>query len=157
LLNYLKTFWQNWKGVLVIVPSATALVVIVRLLGWLQPLEWTTLDRFFQFRPLEPPDDRIVIVGITEKDIQKYQPYPFTDATLAKLLKKIKAQNPQVIGLDLIRDIPVSPGHEELIEVLKTTPNLIGVGKLTGVSGDDFFYPDCLSTRSRTARSGSRH
>jgi CHASE2 domain-containing sensor protein len=155
LLARLKTFWHNWKGVLIVAPSATALVVIVRLLGWLEPLEWTALDRFFQFRPLEPPDKRIVIVGITEKDIQKYQPYPFTDATLAKLLTKIKAQKPLVIGLDLIRDIPIPPGSNELIEVFKTTPNLIGVGKLTGMKGDDFFtqipFPPVLEQRGQVA------
>ncbi|NJO93633.1 MAG: CHASE2 domain-containing protein, partial [Hydrococcus sp. RM1_1_31] len=93
--------------------------------------ELTAYDRLFQSRPPEPTDNRIIIVGITEADIQKAQQYPFSDAVLANLIKKIKAQNPRVIGLDLIRDVPEAPGTKELDRVFKTTPNLIGAGKIS--------------------------
>ncbi len=132
---------SSWHVFLMIAPGLAALIAIVRLLGWLETFEWAALDRFFVARPPSPPDERVVIVGITEEDIERYQPYPFTDATLAQLLKKILAQQPTALGLDLIRDIPVPPGSSELIAVFQSTPNLLGVGKLTGVSGDEFFAP----------------
>jgi CHASE2 domain-containing sensor protein/nitrogen-specific signal transduction histidine kinase len=134
--NNLKKIAWNWRGVVLTVPSATGLILAIRLLGWLQPLEWTTLDLFFRLRPLEPRDERIVIVGMEEKDIQKLKQWPISDRDLARLIKKIKAQKPRVIGLDIYRDIPVEPGHEELIEAFKTTPNLIGIEK---VIGDQFY------------------
>ncbi|NJK51396.1 CHASE2 domain-containing protein [Candidatus Gracilibacteria bacterium] len=134
--NNLKKIAWNWRGVVFTVPSATGLIIAIRLIGWLQPLEWTTLDLFFRLRPLEPRDERIVIVGMEEKDIQKLKQWPISDRDLARLITKIKEQKPRVIGLDIYRDIPVEPGHEELLEVFKTTPNLIGIEK---VIGDQFY------------------
>ena len=38
-------------------------ILAVRALGWMQPVEWTALDIYFQLRPQETVDKRIVIVG----------------------------------------------------------------------------------------------
>jgi CHASE2 domain-containing sensor protein len=137
----LKLFWQNSREVIAIAVGVTILVSAARLLGWLQPLELAALDRLFQTRPLERSDSRIVIVGITEEDIRQYQQYPFTDAFLAQLLRKVKGQNPRVIGLDLVRDILVAPGSDDLTNIFQTTPNLIGAGTIESASvpGDQFF------------------
>jgi adenylate cyclase len=130
--NKFKKLAWDWRGVIFTLPSATGLILTIRLIGWLQPLEWTGLDLFFQLRPLEPKDERIVIVGMQEKDIQKLKQWPVSDRDLAKLLEKIKAQKPRVIGLDIYRDIAVEPGHEELTKIFQTTPNLIGIEKVIG-------------------------
>ena len=37
---------------------------------------------------------------------------------------------PKAIGLDIYRDFPVEPGHQELVEVFESTPNLIGIEKV---------------------------
>jgi CHASE2 domain-containing sensor protein len=129
-LKRLKRICHNWKGRIAIAVGVWILVSVVRWLGWLQPLELLAFDRLIVARPLERPDERIVIVGVTEADIRKYQQYPFSDAFLADLLQKIQLQKPRVIGLDLIRDIPVAPESEKLTEIFKITPNLIGVGKI---------------------------
>jgi CHASE2 domain-containing sensor protein len=148
-----KLAW-DWRGAIFTVPSITGLIAVIRLAGWLQPLEWTALDLFFQLRPLEARDDRIVIVGIEETDIQKLKQWPISDRTLAKLLDKIREQQPRVIGLDIYRDIPVQPGHKELVEVLKTTPNLIGIEKVI----EDRYYstinpPPVLEALGQTSSS----
>jgi CHASE2 domain-containing sensor protein/nitrogen-specific signal transduction histidine kinase len=106
------------------------LITLFRLSGLLQPLSFLGYDLLFITRPQRPPDDRIIIVSIQESDIQKYKQYPINDLILAELINKIKAQNAKVIGLDLYRDIPVPPGHEELIQIFKTTDNLIGIKKI---------------------------
>lgn len=42
-------------------------VVIARLTGTLQNLEWSAFDRFLRSRPLEAPDTRVIIVGSMKK------------------------------------------------------------------------------------------
>lgn len=65
-----QLLWQ-WRIVLVMAPVIASLVLLSRWLGLLQPLEIAVLDQFFQVRPQEAIDDRIVIVEVTEADIQK--------------------------------------------------------------------------------------
>jgi adenylate cyclase len=122
--------WQ-WRGVLLAVPNITALVIALRLTGLLQLLELAALDQFFLLRPQESPDTRIVIVEINEADVRKQGQWPMSDGKLASLLEKIKQQQPRAIGLDIYRDLPVNPGHEALLKVFKSTPNLIGVQKVS--------------------------
>jgi adenylate cyclase len=128
-----QQIWQ-WRGVLIAAPSVAGLLIGFRSAGWLQAVELAALDEFFRLRPKEPVDSRIVIVGINEADIQKAGQWPMSDAKLAKLLETLKQQKPRAIGLDLYRDLPVEPGHQELIKVLESTPSLIGIQKMVGNS-----------------------
>ena len=59
------------------------------------------------------------MVTIDEADIQAVGDWPITDAVLAQLLTNIRLQNPRVIGLDLYRDLPEEPGHQELLDVFQ--------------------------------------
>ena len=102
-------------------------VIIARFTGALQFLELVTLDRFLLLRPPEPMDERIAIVGITEEDIQRAKTYPIPDRDIADLLKRLQAYQPTAIGLDIVRDIPVEPGHAELTSVFRSSKNAIGV------------------------------
>lgn len=103
------------------------LVVIARLTGSLQNLEWSAFDRFLRSRPLESPDTRVVIVGINEEDIRLIKKYPIPDRELATLLKTLQSYQPTVIGLDLFRDLTTDPDRKELAHVFRTSPNLIGI------------------------------
>ncbi|MEG3906613.1 CHASE2 domain-containing protein [Microcoleus sp. w2-18bC1] len=109
-------------GVMVIVA-----VMMARLSGALQFWELVAFDRFLRLRPAEPMDERIVIVGITEEDIQRARTYPIPDRDIAHLLKRLQAYQPIAIGLDLVRDIPVEPGNAELASVFRSSKNTIGV------------------------------
>jgi len=126
-----KQLWQ-WRGVFIAAPSVAGIVIGLRWAGWLQALELAALDQFFRWRPAEAIDSRIVIVEINEQDIQKLGNWPPSDQILAQLLKILKQQQPRAIGLDLYRDLPVEPGHQELVEVFQSTPNLIGIRKVAG-------------------------
>lgn len=121
--------WE-WRGVWATAPTIAGVAIALRLAGWLQPLEWAALDQYFRWRPLEPLDSRITIVGINETDLKRIKQWPVTDAVLAQLLQKLKTQQPTAIGLDLYRDFPVQPGHQALVKVFETTPNLIGIEKV---------------------------
>ncbi|MEG4214510.1 CHASE2 domain-containing protein [Microcoleus sp. Pol14C6] len=109
-------------GVMVIVA-----VMMARLSGALQFWELVAFDQFLRLRPPEPMDERIVIVGITEEDIQRARTYPIPDRDIADLLKRLQTYRPIAIGLDIVRDIPVEPGHAELTSVFRSSKNAIGV------------------------------
>jgi adenylate cyclase len=123
--------WQ-WRGALIVTPCVAGITIAIRFLGWLQPLELAALDTSFRLRPPEPKDERIVIVSLEESDIASLKQWPISDAILARVLTKIKQQKPRAIGLDLYRNLPVEPGHQELVKVFETTPNLIGIKKVIG-------------------------
>lgn len=127
--SFKQRIWQ-WRGVLLTASSVAAVVIALRLSGALQLSELVTLDQFFQLRPSEPADARIVLVTIDEADINRLGQWPMSDAVLAQLLDKLKQQQPRVIGLDLYRNLPVELGHQALVNVFTTTPNLIGIKKV---------------------------
>ncbi len=132
--------------VLLTAMSIAAAIAGVRLTGVLQPLELSTLDQWFRLRPVEIRDDRIVIVGIDEKDIEAIGSWPISDTILAQALQKIKAQQPSVIGLCLYRNLPVEPGYRELGSLFRSTPNLIGIQKVVGqVEGEGIAPPPILA------------
>ncbi len=119
----ISTWWRgSLPGVMVIVA-----VTVARFTGALQFLELVAFDRFLLLRSPEPMDERIVIVGITEEDIKRAKTYPIPDREIADLLKRLQAYQPIAIGLDIVRDIPVEPGHAELTSVFRSSKNAIGV------------------------------
>lgn len=120
----------GWIGVIALCVASS--IVLLRLMGLLQGIEWDVLDQFFRFRPLESPDPRIVIVTVDETDISKIGQWPMPDTILTQAIKNIKARNPRAIGLDLYRDLPVEPGHQALKQLFESTPNLIGIEKIVG-------------------------
>ncbi|WP_254565300.1 CHASE2 domain-containing protein [Oscillatoria sp. HE19RPO] len=143
---------KEWWAVFLGSTTIAGLVVLLRLTGALQGMEWRAFDWFIRSRPQEPRDSRIVIVGISETDIQTIGQWPIPDGVIAELITRLKAQQPRAIGLDIYRDLPVEPGHQRLIEVFDVTPNLIGVKTIT--DGDILWGinpPPILSDRGQIA------
>lgn len=114
--------WHLWAlpGIAVV-----AVIAIARLTGSLQFLEWITLDLFLRLRPPEAIDERIVIIGIDETDIQQIGTHPLPDRAITELLQTLQSYQPAVIGLDMFRNLPVEPGHTELMTLLQTSPNVV--------------------------------
>jgi CHASE2 domain-containing sensor protein len=119
-----------WREVAI--PGITVLIIIIiaRLTGLLQGIELLTFDIFLRFRPSEIPDNQVVIIGITEKDIKRVKSYPLSDREIALLIQKIQSYKPKAIGLDIIRDMPVEPGHQEIVKIFQQYKNLIGIEKV---------------------------
>ncbi|MEM8805144.1 MAG: CHASE2 domain-containing protein [Cyanobacteria bacterium P01_G01_bin.38] len=111
---------------------STTAVVTLRLLGGLESLELSALDRLMRLRPAELPDPRFLVVTIGEADIQA-QPLErrgsLSDAALERLLDMLDQHQARVVGLDIYRDYPVSPDHPALAARLQTGENLVGVCK----------------------------
>ncbi len=114
--------------------GVTIPLLLLRFSGLLQGLEWHGFDRFLRWRPLEPPDERVVIVTIDETDLAQVGQWPIPDRILAQALSRIKAAQPQAIGLDLYRDLPVEPGHRDLVQLFQSTPYLFGIEKAIGMT-----------------------
>lgn len=136
----------GWGWMPLVALGVTVPIFLLRFCGLLQGLEWSLLDRFFRWRPLETPDERIVIVTIDEADLKEVGQWPVPDGLLAQALANIKAQNPQAIGLDLYRDLPVEPGHPDLVKLFQSTPNLFGIDK---VLRPEIAPPPTLSQRKQ--------
>ena len=105
-------------------------VLLLRMTSVLEPWELLAYDWSMKTRPsVRALDSRIMLIGITEQDIQAMGRWPLTDATLARVLDKLLQHQPRAIGIDIYRDIPVPPGQKALESVLATHPNIIMVMK----------------------------
>ena len=128
-----KRLRPPWRWIAIVTGIVTSLIVLLRLTGWIQDVEWAALDRFFQVRHTwAVVDSRITVIAIDEPDLQKIGRFPIPDQVLAQALQTLKQNHPSLIGLDLYRDLPVEPGHQTLIQLFRKTSNLIGIEKVVG-------------------------
>ncbi len=81
-------------------------IVGLRELGILQALELSAYDLLMRSRPDISPDQRFLVVGIDDQDLQKRKEYPIHDGTLAQTLGKLEDQGARIIGVDILRDVP---------------------------------------------------
>ncbi|MBW4455816.1 MAG: CHASE2 domain-containing protein [Nostoc indistinguendum CM1-VF10] len=113
----------------------TGILIGVRYLGVLQPLELTAFDQLVRLRPPEKPDSRLLIVTVTEEDVQAQKSEKpqgsLSDKSLAQLLEKLEAYQPQVIGLDIYRDYPVGKDYPALAERMRKSDRFVGVCQLS--------------------------
>ncbi|WP_234711211.1 CHASE2 domain-containing protein [Nostoc punctiforme] len=109
----------------------------LRYLGVFEKIELQTFDQMLRLRPKEDPEPRLIIVEITEKDIQSRPEKTLgwksvSDSTLATLLNKLQKYEPRVIGLDIYRDfadplnklnpieLPTELGKDNVVVVCKS-------------------------------------
>ena len=129
-VRLLNKWVQQERRILVTAFAIASCVIVLRLAGLLQSWELETLDQLYCWRPPEPDSKQVVIVEINEADLQKVKQWPIPDIAMATLLQKIASFQPRVIGLDIYRDLPVQPGHAELLNVTRSLPNLVGIERL---------------------------
>ncbi|MBD2364204.1 CHASE2 domain-containing protein [Anabaena minutissima FACHB-250] len=107
----------------------TGLIVGLRKLGSLEGMELGAFDQLMRSRPDEGVDNRFLVVGIDDVDIQTRKEYPIEDGTLAQALAKLEAQAPRVIGIDILRDVKQgnATGRAELVKLLTDSDRIIAV------------------------------
>ncbi len=91
-----------WQVIFITSLCVTLLGMGTRKLGWLQRWELRAYDQMMLMRPPEAQDDRILLVTVTQEDLQKY-PNSLRDETINQLLAKIQSYQPRVIGLNIKR------------------------------------------------------
>ena len=103
--------------------------------GLFQFFELQLYDRLLRSRPKSTPAaSKVVIVGITEEDIQREATYPIPDDVLHRALKKLMEAAPATVVVDLYRDLPVPgkdpEGSADLAEFWMAHPNVLAIQRL---------------------------
>jgi adenylate cyclase len=130
-ISWRQLYWQG-RGIWIAAPSIAVLVILMRFIGVLQAWEWSAFDQYQRWRPQPTRETRIAIIGIDEQDIRRLRQPVISDRVYAQLIQQLTAMKPRAIGLDIYRDLPVEPGHAELVKVFESTPNLVGIEKVLG-------------------------
>lgn len=137
-------------AILVTSIAVTGILLGVRQLGGWQSWELAVYDEMVRLRPDPGLDSRLLVVGITEKDIrQTLKRWPPSDGVLAQVLAELQRYKPKVIGLDLVRDIAYEPGHNQLANEFKKN-NLIGI-TFIGNTDDETIPPPPSLPKERVA------
>ncbi|MBD2088581.1 CHASE2 domain-containing protein [Microcoleus sp. FACHB-1515] len=139
-----RDIWKRVKVLLLIAALVTSLIVGVRSIGWLQRFELRAFDQLVQRRLAEPPDDRILIVSVSEADIQ-YQDQmgmarrgSLSDRALLQVIQRLQPYQPRAIGLDIYHDFPFEP---ELAQALKETPGFVAICKVSASEDNPSIAP----------------
>ncbi len=132
-LSWRDRLRRGWKGLAIATATAAALSLGLKHLGWTEPLERLAYDQMTRLQPALPPDERLLIVGISEADLQTLGRATPSDADVAKVLQILQRAQPRVIGLGLWRDLPQEPGRAALLEALRS-PNVVTFMQLGNVA-----------------------
>lgn len=128
----MKSWMRPYQTPLVVCLALGHLVFLViislRAVGSLESLELTAYDLSLRIRPQRESDQRIVLIGVNEQDIQQWG-WPLSDAKLAEALAHLISYQPQVIGLDIYRDKAMPPGHNQLEAILLNNKHIITANK----------------------------
>ena len=113
---------SNFFSVLISTFIIALSTIALRYLGVFEKIELQTFDQMLRLRPREHPDPRVVVVELTEKDIQSLQEKTrglksISDKNLARLLNRIQEHQPLVIGLDIYRDFVDPPDTSNPIQL----------------------------------------
>ena len=125
LKSKLSSIWKSltnripWQVVTILGVSlgVTGLVVGAKSWGWWEMGELAAYDQSVRWKSPVEPDPRLLIVAITEDDLNLQKAWPLPDRTIAKVIQKLTDAKAKVIGLDMFRPNPVEPGHAELVKI----------------------------------------
>ncbi|MCC5638456.1 CHASE2 domain-containing protein [Nostoc sp. CHAB 5844] len=129
LRNFRQTVLSIGGTVVVTSVAIAGLILGLRELGSLQGMELAAFDWLMRSRPDESTDNRFLVVGVDDTDIQTRKEYPIEDGTMAQLLTKLEEHEPRVIGIDILRDVKqgAAAGREELLQILSGNENIAAV------------------------------
>lgn len=128
-----RPLWRTSLELLLTSFVVTGLVMGLRQLGALESLELAAFDSLQRWRVVEGADPRLLVVTITEADIQaqSQRQGSLSDRTLEQLLNKLQQFRPRAIGLDIYRDFPVSAAYPKLTKYLQNSDRFIGLCKIS--------------------------
>jgi CHASE2 domain-containing sensor protein/tRNA A-37 threonylcarbamoyl transferase component Bud32 len=143
-LSYFKLiFFRGFHKVFALSLMIAFLIIGIRYLGFIQPLELQAFDHLMALRPLEMKDQRLLIVTVDEQDIQ-YQNqmmmpmrWSLSDVAFLQLLQKLEQYQPRTIGLDIYRDFAVNPQYSELAKRLREDQRLFALCKVPSPQDGD--------------------
>jgi adenylate cyclase len=129
--------------------AVAAGVIALRARGLVQPLDLALYDAY-RSSAAGTGSERVVLVVVSEDDIRWLDEWPMSDQDLALILDRLSDAGARAIGIDLYRDLPVSPGSALLSAELLAEPRIIGVFKLGGDGATGVRPPAALADSDRT-------
>lgn len=121
--------------VLLLSMLVTASVLGIRLIGGLQAWELQAYDSLMRARPDEKQDPRLLIVTITEDDLQLKEQQQgkssLSNLALLQLLNKLAQFQPRSIGLDIYRHERIQSNQRSLLTRLQTADNFFAICKVS--------------------------
>ncbi len=137
-----KSLFAAIRPILLVTLVTTGGLVLVRQAGGLQAWELRAYDLMVRLQPSPGLDERLLIVQITEEDIQAAQRWPLPDGIFARAIAQLQTHHPRTIGLDIYRDFPQPPGEADLHRQLQQS-NVVGIRQLpTAVDPNGVAPPD---------------
>jgi adenylate cyclase len=127
-----RTALPPWLVATLVALALAVFVIGLRVARVLEALELAVYDAFARAKvaaAAPAPDPRILVVTITERDIQEQGAWPLPDGVLARTIGGLIALGPRAVGLDIYRDVPVGPGSAELDRLLRREPRIVAVTK----------------------------
>ncbi len=137
-LNWLKKYLNNQNNSEKTLPlwqvaaaslAITSIIIAIRTLGFLQAWELQAYDQLMRSRLDEGIDQRLLLVTITEEDVQS-QPITerkaasLSERSFAELLTKLEQLKPRAIGLDIYRETPLEAEYKNLANKITNSKNL---------------------------------
>lgn len=120
-------------------------VIGLRNTGYLEWVELPTYDWQVRMRPTTTGSAaRVMLVLVTEEDINRLKQWPLSDAVLAHALEKLARYGSRAVVVDIYRDVSVPPGTEELDHVLTTYKQIIGAMKFPNANSPGVAPPEVL-------------
>jgi CHASE2 domain-containing sensor protein len=113
-----------WQVALASITVST-IVIAIRTLGFLQTWELQAYDQLMRWRHDEGVDKRLLIVTITDEDVQS-QPVTergaasLSERSLTQILAKLEQSQPRAIGLDIYRETAVGEKYPTLAQKMKS-------------------------------------
>jgi len=136
---------------LLLAGAVIAAIGILRAAGYLQFLELAGYDLLVTTTSgSETGTPPVVLIGITESDIQAMGRWPLSDEQLVAVIEQIQAYRPRVIGVDIYRDQPVPPGREALNALLAALDHVIMIHKVGNAGVPAIAAPEVLKDSERT-------
>lgn len=132
------SIWPNLRAVLMISLLVTGVVMGLRWVGILQAWELKSYDQMLQIRPREGKEKRILVIEVTENDLQlpeqKDKKGSLSEVALDKVLEKLEQYQAKVIGLNIYYDFSINPKMQNLITRFQQSKNFITICKINDPS-----------------------
>jgi len=126
-LGNLPAKWVQWGIIAVVTLLGLAVYAYTgiggsahALFSFLNNVEQRTLDARFRLRGKRPVDDRIVIVGIDEKTLQKVGAWPIPRNAYAKMVDQLSLGGAKIVALDVAFPTPEKNSAVEALKKLES-------------------------------------
>ncbi|MDJ0632285.1 MAG: CHASE2 domain-containing protein [Xenococcaceae cyanobacterium MO_188.B29] len=121
----LHKLYFNILGIIASV-AVSGFIIGLRHQGSFEQIELLAYDSLVRLNAQSGFDERITIVGIDDNTLRKLNSDKVSDGTLKQVLETIRQYEPRVIGVDIIRDVPIGKGRKELLNYVNSIYQTLG-------------------------------